>query len=164
MTWRRCAATSWRSWSSCGAANIYRCEAGGQVAPQDLHIAAEKLAGHDGQLPPGRVEELHVGPPGLAAEDLLANAHALQHAQLGPALEVDGLAARAQCGGALDHGDLEAVAIQPVGQGRTGDARAGDQNRLGAHGDSQMPLIASSGRSLAYAGRSFASSSSAEML
>jgi hypothetical protein len=111
-------------------------EDGGQVAPQDLHIAAEKLAGHDGQLSPGRVEELHVGPPGLAAEDLLPHAHALQHGQLGPALEVDGLAARAQRGGALDDGDLEAVAIQPVGQGRAGDARAGDQNRLGAHGDS----------------------------
>ena len=34
---------------------------------------------------------------------------------------------------ALDHGDVEAVPAEPVGEGGTGDAGAGDEDGLVAH-------------------------------
>lgn len=72
-------------------------------------------------------------PAGLPVQDLLPDARALEHGPVGAALEVDGLAAGPQGGCLLDHGDAEAVPVQPVGEGGTGDAGAGDENGLVAH-------------------------------
>nr|BFE78928.1 hypothetical protein GCM10020093_015290 [Planobispora longispora] len=108
-----------------------------QVAAEDLELAAHERGGHVRPGSPGGVDEgdpVDAGPP---AADLLQQSHPLQHAQVGAAPEVDGLAARTEGGGPLDHGDAAAGTAQPAGQGGTGDAAAGDER---VHRDSSIRL------------------------
>jgi hypothetical protein len=56
-------------------------------------------------------------------------AHALDNGDRGAA-HVDRIATAANSIGALDHGHIKAISIEPVSEGRPGDTRAGDQNGL----------------------------------
>jgi hypothetical protein len=104
----------------------------GQITAAHLDVQARHAAG-DGfgsdrgdQGPVG----IHEGePPGVHVRlaQLRVEPHALDDLA-GGAADVDGVAAAADRGGLLDDGDLEAVAVEPVGQGRAGDARAGDED------------------------------------
>jgi hypothetical protein len=64
--------------------------------------------------------------------DVLQDAHAVGHLP-GGAAKVDRLAAGPQRGCLLDHGRLEAVAVQPVRQRGPGDAGAGDEDLVVDH-------------------------------
>jgi hypothetical protein len=105
----------------------------GQVAAADLEVTAGEFAGDHGLGPSLGVDDRLVGAAGLAGDDVVEDAHALQHGPVGGALEVDGLPARAHRRGALDDGDGAAVAGQPEGEGGAGDARAGDQDSQVLH-------------------------------
>lgn len=89
----------------------------GQVAAQDLEVAAGELARHHPELAPVGVDENQVGGAGTPGLNLVEDAHPLEHGEVGPALEVHRLSARSECGGALDDGDGKAVSVQPVGKG-----------------------------------------------
>ena len=73
------------------------------------------------------VHETDPGLPGRRGPDGVLQTHPAGDLTPGPA-DVDVLTARPELGGAFDHGHLEAVAVQPGREGRTGDAGAGDQD------------------------------------
>lgn len=102
---------------------------GGEVAAEDLNVAAGELAGHDRQPSAVRVDDDLVGSAGLAPPHLPEDSHPLQHDAVGLTLEVDGLAAGTERGRPLDDGDGVAGAAQPVGERGPGDARTGDEDR-----------------------------------
>ena len=104
-----------------------------QVAAQDLDIAAGELPRDDPQPLAVVVEEDGVGGPGLPLLDLVEDAHLFQYCEVGPALEVDRLTTRTDGRRLLDDGHLEAVAIEPVREGGTRDARTGDEDFPAAH-------------------------------
>ena len=66
---------------------------------------------------------------GLRAGD----AHAFEQPEMDMAAKIDPEATAAQRRRSLDDGRLEAVAAQPIGEGRPGDARAGNQDAKVAH-------------------------------
>src|SRR5262249_51179904 len=108
-----------------------------QVASHDLDLGDDPLAAEGvrrdlGQAAPVSV---HIGEPALVdavVADGRHDAHPL-HDVLGHAPDVYRVAARSQGGGDLDDGRLEPVPVQPVGQGGSGDAGAGDEDGLGGH-------------------------------
>jgi len=66
----------------------------------------------------------------MGRPELRQHAHALDDIDRA-ASHIHGVAATAYGVRPLDHRDVEAVAIEPVGQRRPGDAGAGDQDRAG---------------------------------
>jgi len=106
-----------------------------QVAPQDFHVAGEDLGGHRRHRAAFAVDVRGAPQVGLPRLDLVQDAHLRQDAQVGRTTEVDRVAAAAELRCALDHGGPEAVPAEPVGESRSGDARAGDQDvSVGFHG------------------------------
>jgi len=100
----------------------------GQVAAQDLDVAGEDVGGHLRHRPALLIDDRggrQVGLPGL---DRIQDPHLGQHAQVCGAAEVDRVTAAAQLRCPLHHRGMEAVPAQPVGEGWSGDARAGDQD------------------------------------
>jgi hypothetical protein len=110
-----------------------------QVPAEDLQLGdgaagvAQQVGGHAGQPPVGAVDVGHAAGADVGLADLVQDAHAVGHGAGRPA-QVDGLAAGAWCGRPLHHGGVEAVAAQPVRQGRSGDAGAGDEDVPVLHG------------------------------
>ena len=70
----------------------------GEIAPQDLDIAAGEVAGHAGLFPAAGIDEDHIGGPGTAPPDLVVDTHPLEHPALHGPLEVDGLTAGRRAG------------------------------------------------------------------
>ena len=104
----------------------------GQIAAQDLQLGrgpvgvrAARGEGRDGAIV--GVDEADPGLPGRRGPDRVLQTHPAGDLAAGAA-DVDVLTARPELGGALDHGHLEAVAVQPGREGGTGDAGAGDQD------------------------------------
>jgi hypothetical protein len=108
-------------------------EAVDQVPAQDLQLGdgaagvTQQVGGHAGQPLAGGVDVGHAAGADVGLADLVQDAHAVGHATSRPA-QVDGLPAGAWGRGPLHHRWCEPVAAQPVGQGRSGDARAGDED------------------------------------
>lgn len=100
----------------------------GQIAAQHFYLTAGELGRQVQERAAAFVDEAHRAATGLYAAEAGEQAHAFQHGQMRFAAEVDGLTALAQGRGQFDDGGLEAVASQPVGQRRAGDARAGDED------------------------------------
>jgi len=89
-----------------------------------------------------RIDEGGRAHMGLARSDLVRHAHLFQHPHMGRPAEIHRLAAVADRRRTLDHGGLEAVVRQPPGQGRTGDAGAGNQDGLRVrHGRLRMDRL-----------------------
>jgi hypothetical protein len=101
-----------------------------QVAAHDLHRAGIQVPHVDARDGPvGRVHELDAADVGRQRADPRHDPHPLRHlARL--AAHVHPVAVGPQRGGALDHGGLEPVPGEPVGQGQAGDARSGNQDPL----------------------------------
>lgn len=100
----------------------------GQVAAEDLHVAAHHLRGQlhaRGAVGGDDALRAHVRPTGV---DLVPDAHRGEHPAVHVAPEVDGEAAGAQGGRLLDDRDPGAPAGQVQGEGGPGDAGAGDQD------------------------------------
>jgi hypothetical protein len=93
----------------------------------DLDLAAHHRGRHLRLELAVAIDDGHVSHLGAESLDLRQHAHLAQDLHL-LAAEVDGRAAVTQGRGLLDHGDLEAVAVQPVGGGRAGDGRSGNQD------------------------------------
>lgn len=103
-------------------------ERAGEVAAQDLDVAAREGGGEVEEGSVVLVDEGHRAAAGLEAAEFVEEAHAAQDGEVGVAAEVDGVAAFAQGGGEFDDGGAEAVVAEAVGEGRAGDARAGDED------------------------------------
>ncbi|MFE3788550.1 hypothetical protein [Streptomyces goshikiensis] len=103
-------------------------EGAGEVAAQDLDVAAREGGGEVEEGSVVLVDEGHRAAAGLEAAECVEEAHAAQDGEVGVAAEVDGVAAFAQGGGEFDDGGAEAVVAEAVGEGRAGDARAGDED------------------------------------
>ncbi len=100
----------------------------GQLAAEDLHVAAHHLGR---QVHARAAVGVHDALPAhvrLTGVDLLPDAHFGEHRAVDVAAEVDGEAAAAQGGRPLDDGDTGAVAGEVQGEGGSGDAGAGDED------------------------------------
>ena len=103
-----------------------------QVAAQDLQlgrgpVGVRAARGERGDGAVVGVDETDTGLPGGRGPDRVLQTHPAGDLAA-RAADVDVLTARPELGGPLDHGHLESVAVQPGGEGRTGDAGAGDQD------------------------------------
>ena len=105
-----------------------------KVAAGHIDLTAAERPGDLTDLLPRSVDQGLITGGNLSASDVLEDPHSSEHGAVGLAFEVDGLSARANLGGLLDDGDFEAVALKPEGEGGSGDARTGDQNRAGPGG------------------------------
>lgn len=103
----------------------------GEVAAQDLDVAARELGRKVQELATVGVDEGHRAAAGPNTVQLVEDPHPAKNAELGLPPEVDGLAARTQGGGDLDDGGAQAVAGEPEGQGGARDAGARDEDGRG---------------------------------
>jgi hypothetical protein len=103
-----------------------------QVAAHDLDRAGVPDVDAGG-TPVVGVDELHAEDVGGRGPDPRHEPHPLGHVRR-RVPHVDPVPPDAHRGAALDHGGLEAVAGQPVGQRQPGDAAARDQDPLGHPG------------------------------
>jgi hypothetical protein len=100
----------------------------GQVAAVHLDVAAGELGRQSEDLSAVLVHAAHRAAVGLDTLQFAEYAHPPQHLQVRGPTEVHGEAAGAQRGCDFHHGDVGAVAPQPVRKRRTGNTSARDED------------------------------------
>src|SRR5262249_13012269 len=105
-----------------------RMEDLGQIAPQHLQVAAEDGRRQRGDLGAGGVDDVDVAHVRGVRLQLVAQPHPVEGREVHAAAEVHRVAAATQRGRPFDDGDAVPVPLQPVSEGRPGDAGAGNQD------------------------------------